>query len=165
MFRVHLDTQMITSGLGRIEGQQLEFRHGCILGKLKLPIGAVSIVVIPSFNGRDVVLAIPFKEIRGDITGKFFLSKLIGTFWGTICKKIDATLVPKLQAAGLPRDTISHEKAKDRNGDVGKIKVSMRAINGWLSGKHPRLTPLVQNVVFSPDGVEIVGELQHHDVR
>ena len=165
MFRIHLDDQLINSALRRVEGQQLEFRHGCILGKLKLPIGAVSVVVIPSFNGRELVLAVPFKEIRGDITGKFFLSKLVGTFWGTICNKIDAALIPKLQQAGLPRQTISHEKVKDRKGDIGKIKVSMHCVNSWLAGKHPTLTPSIENIAFSPEGAEIQGELQHHNVR
>jgi hypothetical protein len=160
VFRVQIDTQLVNSALRSVPDQQFEYRHGCILGKVKLPIGAVSVVVVPSFNGSHLVFSIPFKEIKGDITGKFFLSKLVSTFWGTICKQLDAIVVPKLQKYGLPRDTLSHEKVKDRAGDVGKVKISARAVNQWLAGKHPRLRTSVTGINFTPEGLEVEGEVE-----
>ena len=74
-FKFQGDAKLVNSLLRRVPNQKLEYRHGCIIGEVKLPLGAVNAVVIPSFSGSHVVLAIPFNEIKGDITGGRSLSK------------------------------------------------------------------------------------------
>ena len=159
-FRLQADAKLMNSLLKRIPNQQLEYRHGCILGVVKLPLGAVSAVVIPSFSGSHVVLAIPSKEIKGDITGKFFLSKLLSAFWGTISKQVEKAALPVLQKYGIERDSLIIEKAKEAGGEVGKIKLSIRAINRWLEAQHPRLSPNLTDLTFSIEGVEVKGNLR-----
>lgn len=160
MIKVHLNSQLINSALARVEGQELEFRHGCILAKVKLPVGAVSAVVIPTFRDQQLLLVIPFKEIKGNITGGFFLSKLLSVFWGFIGSQIQSAVVPKLRQYGFGTDVISHQKVKGRDGDVGEISISLRAVNRWLEGKHPRLNLNVTEVAFGPDGADISAELK-----
>jgi hypothetical protein len=159
-FSFHIDESLVNTLLRRIPDQELLYRHGCFLGATKLPVGAVNAVVIPSFSGSHVVLAVPFKEIKGNITGKFFLSKLVSTFWGTISKQVEKMALPILQRNGLSRDALLIEKVKGSGGDVGKIKLSVRAINTWLERQHPGLSPKLTGITFAPDGVELTGELQ-----
>ena len=158
-FSFHVDDSLVNKLLRKVPNQRLEYRHGCILGTATLPVGAVNAIVIPSFSGSHVVLAIPFKEIKGNITGKFFLSKLISTFWGTISKQVEKAALPALQKHGLGREALTIEKVKEAGGDVGKIKLSVRAVNRWLEGQHPRLSPKLTGITFSPGGVEVTGEL------
>lgn len=162
MFRISLDSDLINTGLHKVPDPKLEFKHGCILGRINVPLGnaAVNMVAIPSFNGQYLVVSIPFSEVKGNITGKFFLSKLMSVFWGTISKQVEKMLVPRLQKIGLPRETVSIEKIKDKSGDVGKIKISMRCVNRWLAGKHPSLTPTITEISFSAEGMELVGDLE-----
>jgi len=159
VFKIQLDTALINSALRRAPEYNLSYRHGCILGQASLPLGAVRFVVVPNFNGTHLVFSIPFSEIKGEITG-FLLSKLLGMFWGMIGKQIDAAVLPKLRRLGLPHDTITHEKRKTPQGEVGQIKVSAEAINWWLSSQHPRLTPSLISMEFSPEGVELQGDLR-----
>lgn len=159
-FKFQGDAKLVNSLLRRVPNQKLEYRHGCIIGEVKLPLGAVNAVVIPSFSGSHVVLAIPFNEIKGDITGKFFLSKLISAFWGTISKQVEKAAFPVLQKYGMDRDSLVIEKVKDSGGDVGKIKISVRAINRWLEAQHPRLSPNLTDLTFSIEGVEVKGNLR-----
>ena len=160
MIKLHLDSQLINSALARLEGQKLEFRHGCILAKLTLPVGAVSAIVIPSFRDDHVLLTIPFQEIKGNITGKFFVSKVLSVFWNFIGSQIQSAVIPKLRQYGLGSDTISHRKTKARAGDVGEIMISLRAINRWLEGKHPRLNLSIREVAFSPEGADVTADLR-----
>jgi hypothetical protein len=159
-FTFHIDERLVNTLLKRIPDQKLAYRHGCLVGAAKLPLGAVNAIVIPSYSGSHIVLAVPFKEIKGDITGKFFLSKLVSTFWGTISKQVEKMALPVLQKNGLGRDSLTIEKVKDRGGDVGKIKLSVKAINRWLERQHPGLSPRLTGITFSPGGVEVTGELQ-----
>ena len=159
-FKFQIDERLVNSLLGRIPNQELQYRHGCFLGATKLPVGAVNAVVIPSFSGSHIVLAVPFKEIKGNITGKFFLSKFVSTFWGTISKQVEKMAWPVLQKNGLGRESLTIEKVKESGGDVGKIKLSVKAVNRWLEGQHPGLSPRLTDITFAPDGVEVTGELQ-----
>lgn len=159
-FKFQVDAKLVNTLLKRIPNQQLEYRHGCILGAAKLPLGSVNAVVIPSFNGSHVVLMIPFKEIKGDITGKFFLSKLISAFWGTISKQVEKAAYPILQKHGLGSEALIIEKVKESGGDVGKIKLSVKAINRWLEAQHPRLSASLTDLNFSTEGVELKGDLR-----
>ncbi|MFA5506420.1 MAG: hypothetical protein WC314_20225 [Vulcanimicrobiota bacterium] len=159
-FKVQVDEKLLNSILKQIPEQKLEYRHGCFLGAAKLPVGAVKAVVIPSFNGSYVVFAVPFKEIKGDLTGKFFLSKLISVFWGTISKQAEKVALPVLRKYGMGADTLVIEKVKEAGGEVGKIKVSVNAINRWLEAQHPRLSPNLTGLIFSSEGVEVVGDLR-----
>lgn len=162
MFRITFDHVLINSVLKKVGDPKLEYRQGCILGQINVPLGsaAVNMVIIPTFNPRHLVFLIPFKEIKGSVTGKLFLSKLVGVFWGTISKEVEKRLVPLLRKAGLPTDTVSLEKSKDPSGDVGKIIISMPCVHRWLAGKHPTLAVKVVDMVFNSQGVEIVGDVE-----
>ena len=161
MFRLEIERDLFNSALEPFPKGHLEYKHGCIVGKVSLPIGAVSVVAVPSFDGSHVVFSVPFSEIKGDIAGGFFLSKIISTFWSTIAQQIESLIIPKLAKHGLPRNTVTTDKVKDRSGDVGKIKVSIRAINSWLAGKHPRLTPSVESVSFEQEAILIEGDVKN----
>lgn len=158
-FRVQADERLVNAALRRVPGQSLQYRHGCILAAVSLPLGSVKAVAIPSFSSSHLVLAVPFKEIKGDITGKFFLSKLISAFWGAVSGQIEKAARPILQKYGLGRDALTIEKVTEAGGEVGKIKVSVDAINRYLAGQHPRLSPVLTEVTFSVEGIELRGEL------
>lgn len=160
MVSIELDTPLINTLLQRVPDQQIEFRQGCLLGRFKLPLGAITAVIIPSCDGSHLVFSIPFSVIKGDITGKFLLSKLIKAFWGMISKKVEAMAAPELRKLGLPPTTIKVEKGKDKNGDVGRIVVSLNAVNAWLAEKPGRLTVRVADMAFSPDGARVMAELK-----
>ena len=67
---------------------------------------------------------------------------------------------PALQKYGMGRDSLVIEKVKDSGGDVGKIKISVSAINRWLEAQHPRLSPNLTDLTFSIEGVEVKGNLR-----
>lgn len=167
MFRITLDHALINSVLRKVADPKLEYRQGCLLGQINVPLGnaAVNMVIIPTFNERHLVFLVPFKEIKGSVTGKLFLSKLVGVFWGTISKQVEKRLLPLLRSAGLPSDTVSLEKSKDPSGDVGKIIISMQCVHRWLAGKHPTLAVKVVDMVFNSQGLEIVGDVEAQKKR
>lgn len=160
MFAVELDTQLINTFLQRVPDQKLEYREACLLGKFKLPLGALTAVIIPSCDGSHLVLSIPFSVIKGDITGKFLLSKLVKAFWGMISKKVEAMAAVELRKHGLPSSTVKVEKGTDKNGDVGRIVVSLGTINAWLAEKPGRLTVRLVDITFSKTGIKLSGDLK-----
>lgn len=164
MFRFEADSGLINAVLRKIPNQDFLYQEGVIVGRVALPISSFTVVVVPGFDGTHVVLSIPFSEVKGDKTGKFFLSKILNVFWGTIAKQVEAAVIPRLRREGLPANTVTLERSKDRSGDVGKIKISLAAVNSWLAGRHPRLTPSVTDVCFTRGSCLIVGELASHNV-
>lgn len=159
MFQVELDAQLINGFLTQVPGQRIDYRQGCFIGKFKLPLGALTAVIIPSCNGSQLLFAIPFSAIKGDITGKFLLSKLVKAFWGMISKKVEAAVAPQLRKVGLPPHTVKVEKAREKGGDVGRIVISLLAVNKWLGQKHPSLKVSLSDFNFTPEGVAVSGEL------
>lgn len=158
MFRFELDDKLVNSLLRKVP-EQLEYREGVILGKFKLPLGAVTVAMIPACSSSHVTVAIPFSHIKGDITGGFFLSKIVSAFWGTVSKKVESKLYPKLRQLGLPRETVELRKEKVKGEMVGKVIVSLRAVNRWLAQKEPKLRPSIQGMEFQSTGVTVIGEL------
>lgn len=160
MFTIHLDRALVNSILRKAGQQKVEFRDGHFSIESDLPIGSVEALVVPSFKGAELVLSIPFTEIKGNLPGGFLLTKLLGTFWGTISKQVEKFALPRLDRMGLPRDSLSLEKKSSPAGDVGTIRLSVKAVNRWLAGRHPRLAPELNELKFSPQGVEVIGTLR-----
>lgn len=160
MFRIHTEAKLLNRFIKTKSKQDFTYSQGRLNGNVSVPVGTVSVVVIPSCTGSSVVFSIPFSEINKGKSGGFFLSKLIGTAWGAFSKQIEDAVVPVLQKKGLPRDILTIEKTKDSSGDVGKVRVSLDVLNRWLAGKHPRLTPSVKEVLFFEEGVEVVGQVE-----
>lgn len=141
---------------------QLTFEGGCLVGRFKLAVGAVTTVIVPSCQGRYLLLSIPFNRIRGDITGGFLLKRLTKAFWGMISTQVEKAVHPQLLRHGLPPDTVTVDRRRDREGDVGVVFISLDHINGWLARKHPRLQLRIHQLAFAYDRIQVTGDLARH---
>jgi hypothetical protein len=160
VIRAQADAALLNSYLGRLREHKLEYREGRLQGRIKLPVSACRVTIYPSCSSSHILLTLPFKEIQGESTGNFFLSKIVSTFWGTIAKQVESVLVPRLRAQGFPADTVTLEKSKEASGEVGRLKISLGALNFWLSSKHPRLKLRIRGMLFRPAAVEVEADLQ-----
>jgi hypothetical protein len=158
-FKVMLDHTVVNRFLQRFPDYQLEYRYGCFLGRVKLPISAVRVVVIPSCNSSHAIFTLPFKEIKSEGAGGFLLSKIVSTFWGTIAKQIEGNVVPKLQRLGFSGDTVTLERGKGSGGEFGQIKLSLLSLNRWLATRPSPLQASFSHLEFRPEGIQLQGRL------
>jgi hypothetical protein len=156
-FQVHLHPDLINSLLRRVPDYRFEYRHGCLLGRVKLPISAVQVLVIPSCDGSHIAFTLPFSEVKSEGAGSFLLPKIMSTFWGSVAKQIESNAVPRLQRLGFCSDALTLEQGKGPAGEFGRIKLSLAALNRWLESQHPSLTLSLTDLKFSADGCEIQG--------
>ena len=147
MIQAFLSAPELNLFLRDAEGWRYE--QGCLMGKVKLPIGAVNLVVVPAQQGDFLVLSIPFDKVRGNITGGL-LGSLVNMLWKVISDQVTKRVTKILAAQGLPADTVTLEKQKG----AGLIAVSLVRVNGWLARQQVlNLKPFLQNVWFEPHGV------------
>lgn len=152
MVRVFLAGEHLNRLLTRFAQQPMSYRGGCFVGHFKLPIGGATAVAVPSVQGRQLVVSVPFKEIKGDLTGGFLLSRLTKTFWGFISDSIEKQARGPLRDMGLPQDTLQ----VGRHGDVGMVTVSLDRLNQWLATQPvPGVIPVVEEVEFQDHGVGV----------
>lgn len=145
--------------LQRLE-HPVEYRHGCLLARAKLPISAIRLLIIPSCTPTHIVFTIPFNEVKSEGAGSFLLSRILSTFWTTIGKQIEGTLVPKLQQRGFSRDLVGLERGKGQAGEYGQVRISLAALNDWLRARHPQLRASLISVAFSPESIRLLGRLE-----
>lgn len=156
MIRLTLCDSDVNQLLRLVPEGSLAYRSGCFVGRFKLPLGGATAVAIPALQGRHLVLSIPFRQIRGDITGGFLLAALTKAFWGFISDKIRQLANRQLAQAGLPRDTLAVGKQKSRDGEVGTITVSLDRVNEWLARQPTRgLQVWLENLRFEPAEVQV----------
>ncbi|MGE0494150.1 MAG: hypothetical protein AB7S38_33375 [Vulcanimicrobiota bacterium] len=161
MIRLSVDSGLVNGLLARIPDHQLRYEQGCLVGHFKLPVGAATAVIVPACRDSELVFSIPFSQIRGDLTGRFLLSKLTSALWGTISQRIERAVRPVLLRQGLPANTVRLDRRRERDGDVGEVVVCLSSLNRWLAGRHPRLRLGVAGVHFHPAGLELLAEVSH----
>ncbi|MBI3927047.1 MAG: hypothetical protein HY319_16040 [Armatimonadetes bacterium] len=133
----------------------LTYRSGCFVGHFKLPLGGATAVAVPALQGDKLVLSIPFREIRGDLT-RGLLGPLVKGFWGFISDKIQDIGGRQLARAGLPPDTLAVGKARRSDGEVGTVTVCLTRVNQWLARQPTRnLLVWLENLRFDPGHVQI----------
>lgn len=133
----------------------VEYRHGCFLGRVKLPIGTVRAAAIPSCSESHLVFTVPFKEIKSEGAGSFLLSKILSTFWTTIAKQVESTVLPRLRSRGFSSDLLTLDRGKGAGGEFGLVKLSLPALNRWLADKHPLLRASLIKVRFGSDDLRL----------
>lgn len=153
--RVVVAADLINRALRAVADYELEYRHGVILGRVKLPISAVRLIVVPDCNATHIILNIPFQDIKAEGAPAFLLGKVISTFWGFIANKVESTAIPKLQRMGFSRDILTLERGKGSKGEYGRLKISLASLNLWLGLRHPLLVPRLTNLTFRPENVEV----------
>ena len=148
MIHLFLSAREVNLFLRDVEGPW-RYEGGLLLGRVKLPLGAVNLVVVPAHKGDWVVLSIPFDKVRGDIT-RGLMGPLLKMLWGFISERVSKELDKMLAAQGLPRDTVTVEK----RGDVGTVAISLVRLNQRLAREQLLgLKPFVQGASFGEDGV------------
>lgn len=156
MIALKLDAPLLNSVARQIfPAYDLEYREGCLHGSVPLSLATVTIVVVPSCSPTHLTLSVPFQAVRADKAPAFLMSKLVGLLWGSISKQIESSVLPNLMRAGLAADTVSTQRGRTPQGDVGAILVSLKDVNRWLADRHPRLTANINEIHFDPACVEI----------
>lgn len=153
--RVTVAADLVNRALRRIPDYELEYRHGVLLGRAKLLISAVKLIVIPSCTPSHITLTVPFQEIKAEGAPSFLLGKVVSTFWGTIASRVESGVVPRLQRMGFSRDILTLERGKSSKGEYGQLKISLAALNLWLGLKQPRLKPRVTGLEFRAENIEV----------
>ena len=128
------------------------YDYGCLTGRIKLPIGAITLVAVPSVVEDFLVLSLPLDRIKGDITRGLFgtVAKML---WGTLQEQIYKRARVMLARIGLPMDTVEVEKV----GGNGQIRVSLYRLNEWLARTYrfKSLKLFVQQLSFFESGAEV----------
>jgi len=148
VIQLFLSAREVNLFLRDVEGPW-RYEGGCLTGRVKLPLGAVNLVVVPAQQGDHVVLSIPFDQVRGDLT-RGLMGPLVKMLWGVISDRVSKELAKVLGPQGLPPDTVTVEK----RGNVGTVSVSLMRVNQWLARQQVLgLKPFVQGASFGEDGV------------
>ncbi len=137
--------------LDRVQDLSASYQDGCFVLHRKLPIGAASLVAVPTVESSELVLYLPFDQIRGNITGNL-MGQLTKMLWGVISDQVLKQAGPRLVAAGLPSDTLSVEQVSFQGKKAGRIGISLRRLNEWLS-RQKWVGPLhvsVESLRFEP---------------
>lgn len=146
---LRMTADQVNAWLARVPDYGLRYDRGRLKARVKLPIGAVSVVVVPTFEPGAVVLRIPFAEVTAEGAGGFLVSKAVGVFWGTIGKQVEGVLRPRLQEQGFGPDLVLLEKV----GEVGTVRISLPELNRWLAVREPRVPTEVVGLELRPEEV------------
>lgn len=148
MIHAFLTSPELNMFLRDVEGPW-RYEHGCLSGRVKLPIGAVNLIVVPAQQGDHIVLSIPFDKVRGNITGGL-LGSLVNMLWKFISDQVTKRVDKILAKEGLPRDTVTLDKGKG----AGVVAISLMRVNQWLARNQVlNLKAFVQRVDFEPEGI------------
>ncbi len=149
---LRMTSDQVNAWLARVPEYGLRYHQGRLTARVKLPISAVSVVVVPTFEPGAVVLRIPFAEVTAEGAGGFLVSKAVGAFWGTIGKQVEGVLRPRLQEQGFASDFVLLEKV----GEVGTVRISLPELNRWLAVREPRVPTEVVGLEFGLEDVVAV---------
>jgi hypothetical protein len=108
------------------------YQEGCFVLHRKLPLGAASLVAVPTLEGNELVLVLPFDQIRGDLTGGL-MGQLAKMLWGVISDQVLKQAGPRLVAMGLPSDTLTVDQVSFQGKKAGRIGISLFRLNEWLA--------------------------------
>lgn len=146
--------------LDRVQDLSASYQDGCFVLHRKLPIGAASLVAVPTVESSELVLYLPFDQIRGNMTGNL-MGQLTKMLWGVITDQVLKQAGPRLVAAGLPSDTLSVEQVTFQGKKAGRIGISLRRVNEWMVRQN-WVDPLhlsVESLGFEPGLLTVKLEL------
>lgn len=132
----------------------LSYEGGCILVRRRVSIGMATAVVVPAQHGDELVLNVPFDQIRGEIT-RGLLGPLVKALWNGVAETVRRNVAMKLHPLGFPGDTVRVDK--ERGG--GRICISLSRVNWWLQSQWPELCPRIVSINFETHGMIVALEV------
>ena len=145
--------------LARFPEAQTTYTQGCFLVSRRLPLGfGATLVAIPSQRGNELLIAVPFDQIRGDRTGGF-AGTIAKTFWGMISGQVQKMADTEVRRQGLPPDTVLIQQTTLQDGSKGGlIRISLPHVNAWLRRQNQPVRVQVTQLHFTPAAVHIALE-------
>lgn len=140
--------------LARFPEAQTHYAHGCFLVSRRLPLGfGATLVAVPSQQGHELLIAVPFDQIRGDRTGGF-AGTIAKTFWGMISGQVQKMADNELRKQGLPPETVIIQQTTLQDGSKGGlIRISLPHVNAWLRRQNQPLRVQIARLHFTPQHV------------
>lgn len=157
MISIGIPDEELNAFLARVNGCALKYTHGCLEGSVRLPVGAVRLVGVPSQRGDSIVVVLPFRTLEADHLGGL-LRHLARLCWSPLHDYIRSRVDELLDQAGLPRDTVDIRQARDEGGEeVGIVRISLPRVNEWLARRQGNLpwTPRLETVKFEKTKVSL----------
>lgn len=118
-----------------LEKANVTYQEGCFVVHRKLPLGAASLVAVPTLEGRELALYLPFDQIRGNLTGGL-MGQLAKMLWGVLSDQVLKQVAPRLVAQGLPSDTVDLDQVTFQGKKAGRISLSLTRVNEWLARQN-----------------------------
>ena len=157
MISIRIPDEDLNAFLARVNGCALKYIHGCLEGSVRLPVGTVRLVGVPSQRGDSIVIVLPFCTLEADHLGGL-LRHLARLCWSPLHDYMRTRVDELLDRAGLPRDTVDIRQERDEGGEeVGIVQISLPRINALLARRQGNLpwTPRVETVRFERTEVSL----------
>lgn len=124
---------LTASHLNRLlEKAGVSYAEGTFLISRKLPLGSATLVAIPTLEGRELELVLPFERIRGDLAGAL-VGQVAKMLWGVVTDQVYKEAGPRLVALGLPSDTLNVDHTTFLGKKAGRITISLHRVNEWMA--------------------------------